>query len=165
MEEELNRQHSCCFTGHRPEKLIQSKSEIIPLLENAIDRAISNGFTTFITGMARGTDIWAAKIVLERKKSNPNLRLVCAVPFPGFERSRSFAETAEYKEVIDGSDEVSNISRSFSAYCFQKRNAWMVDRSGLVIAVCSGVPSGTKNTIKYAERCGVGIENVLECCD
>ncbi len=161
MEEETNRQHICCFTGHRPEKLTQSKNEIVPLLEHAIDRAILNGFTTFITGMARGIDIWAAKIVLERKKSNPNLKLVCAVPFPGFERSRSSAEAAEYREIIKGSDEVSNISRNFSSYCFQKRNVWMVDRSGLVIAVCNGLPSGTKNTIKYAERCGIGVDNIL----
>ena len=38
----------------------------------------------------------------------------------------------------------------------------MVDHSNLVIAVWNGTPSGTKNTIDYAERKGVKVVNVLE---
>lgn len=84
MENE-KRLHRCCFTGHRPEKLSLSEAEVKSLLENAIDTAIENGFTTFITGMAKGTDIWAAEIVLEKKKHNTALHLICAIPHPGFE--------------------------------------------------------------------------------
>ena len=50
-ESENLRKRRCCFTGHRPEKLSLSESEVKPLLEKAIDTAIENGFTTFITGM------------------------------------------------------------------------------------------------------------------
>ena len=66
MENE-KRLHRCCFTGHRPEKLCLSESEVKPLLEKAIDNAIADGYVTFITGMAKGTDIWAAKLCLKRK--------------------------------------------------------------------------------------------------
>ena len=59
--------HRCCFTGHRPEKLSLSETEVKPLLEKAIDTAIQNGYTTFITGMAPGVDIWAAEIVLKKE--------------------------------------------------------------------------------------------------
>ena len=45
--------------------------------------------------------------------------------------------------------------------CYQKRNEWMVDRSSLVIAVWNGQPSGTKNTIDYANRKGTNVVNVL----
>ena len=61
------RLHRCCFTGHRPEKLSLSEAEVKSLLENAIDTAIENGFTTFITGMASGVDIWWLKLCLKRK--------------------------------------------------------------------------------------------------
>ena len=54
------RLHCCCFTGHRPEKLSLSEAEVKALLEKDVDTAIENGFTTFITGMAPGVDIWAA---------------------------------------------------------------------------------------------------------
>lgn len=65
--ENNKKQHRCCFTGHRPNKLNYSESEIKPLLEKAIDNAIADGYVTFITGMAKGTDIWAAEIVLQKK--------------------------------------------------------------------------------------------------
>ena len=38
----------------------------------------------------------------------------------------------------------------------------MVDRSSLVIAVWNGQPSGTKNTIDYADRKDVKVVNVLD---
>ena len=68
----------CCFTGHRPEKLSISETEARPLLEKAIDTAIGNGFTTFITGMAQGIDIWAAEIVLQKRNHNAALHLQSA---------------------------------------------------------------------------------------
>ena len=79
------RLHRCCFTGHRPEKLIRSEAEIKKDLEAAILQAINDGFVTFITGMARGVDIWAAEIVLQLRKQNPNLHLIAASPYEGFE--------------------------------------------------------------------------------
>lgn len=162
MNEENKRLKRCCFTGHRPGKMQQTEAEVIPLLETAIDNAISEGFRTFITGMARGTDIWAARIVLERRASNPDIKLVCALPHPGFEKGRSYAEVAEFQRIVESSDYVCTVSKSFSASCYQRRNEWMVDRSSLVIAVYNGLPSGTGNTVGYAKRCGVRVENILE---
>ena len=95
------RLHRCCFTGHRPEKLSLSEAEVKPLLEKAIDTAIENGFTTFITGMAPGVDIWAAEIVLKKRKHNTALHLICAVPHPGFEKRKTKYEAERYKKIID----------------------------------------------------------------
>ena len=77
--------HRCCFTGHRPEKLFLIDSEIIKELEKEICRAVADGFTTFISGMARGVDIWAAEIVLKLRKKNKQIHLICASPYEGFE--------------------------------------------------------------------------------
>ena len=38
----------------------------------------------------------------------------------------------------------------------------MVDRSNLVIAVFNGQKNGTKNTVDYAFRKGIGVINVLD---
>lgn len=77
--------HRCCFTGHRPEKLFLVDSEIIKELEREIKAAIERGYTTFILGMARGVDIWAAEIVLKLRKKNKDLHLICAFPYERFE--------------------------------------------------------------------------------
>ena len=129
------RQHRCCFTGHRPNKLDYSENEIKPLLKTAIDNAISEGYETFITAMADGVDIWAAEIVLEKKKRNDALRLICAIPHPDFEKRRGFFEERRYNRILKNADYVTIISDHYYRACYQKRNEWMVDRSSLVIAV------------------------------
>ena len=159
MENE-KRLHRCCFTGHRPEKLSLSEAEVKSLLEKAIDTAIENGFTTFITGMAPGVDIWAAEIVLEKKKHNAALHLICAVPHPGFEKRKTKYEEERYKKIIDNADYTQMICDYYFRACYQRRNEFMVDHSNLVIAVWNGEKSGTKNTIDYAERKGVKVVSV-----
>lgn len=88
MNDSQKQLHTCCLTGHRPQKLGLSEAETKTLLEKAIDMAIGNGFTTFITGMAPGVDIWAAEIILEKSKHNSTLHLICAIPHPGFEKKK-----------------------------------------------------------------------------
>lgn len=154
--------HRCCFTGHRPDKIELGEKEIKPLLEKAIDKAISEGFVTFITGMAMGTDIWAAEIVLDRKKKNKNLHLICALPHPGFENRRNFTEKIRFSKIIKKADLVKEINDHYFTGCYQVRNEWMVDRSNLVIAVFNGQKSGTKNTVDYAIKKGININNVLQ---
>lgn len=161
MQNDINL-HCCCFTGHCPEKLKYSEEEIKPLLADAIDRAIADGYTTFITGMAPGTDIWAAELVLEKKKQNGELCLICAVPHPGFGRRKSAREAERYSSIIRHADSILTICSRYSSACYQRRNKFMVDMPRLVIAVWSGAPSGTKNTVHYAAARGARTVNVLD---
>ncbi len=153
---------SCCFTGHRPDKMELGEKEIKPLLEKAIDKAIENGYVNFITGMAMGTDIWAAEIVLDRKMINKELKLICALPHPNFDSRRSAAEKTRFNKIIEKADYVEEINDHYYAGCYQVRNEWMVGRSNLVIAVFNGQKSGTKNTVDYAKRKGIEIANMLD---
>jgi len=163
MVDELElRKHRCCFTGHRPEKMEMGEKDIKLLLEKAIDDAVSNGIITFITGMAIGTDIWAAEIVLEKKKTNKELHLICALPHPNFDSRRSITEKMKFSKIIKKADVVREINNHYFNGCYQVRNEWMVDRSNLVIAVFNGQRSGTKNTVDYAYKKGVRVINVLE---
>lgn len=156
------KEYRCCFTGHRPNKIGFSEQVIKELLENAIDEAIENGYVTFISGMAMGTDIWAAEIILSKKKMNKNLHLICALPHPGFEKRRSITEKLRFEQILKNADLIVNINNSYFNGCYQVRNEWMVDRSSLVIAVFNGQKSGTKNTIDYARKRGVLVKNVLK---
>ena len=155
MTEAEMRSHRCCFTGHRPDKLTRSKEQITKDLTIAIDKAISDGFQTFISGMAMGVDIWAAQIVLEKKNVLPGLHLICALPFPEFGDRWSSQWSDVYNEIIRQADLVKSISQSFSYASYQKRNEWMVNHSGRVIAVYNGSAGGTRNTVEYAERYNV----------
>ncbi len=156
------REHRCCFTGHRPGKISLKEREMKRLLETAIDAAIAHGYVTFISGMAQGTDIYAAEIILEKRRTNNDLHLICALPHPDFESRRSLYEKLRFERIIRKADFVKEVNDHYFTGCYQVRNKWMVDHSSLVIAVFNGQKGGTKNTIDYAVQKGIRIINVLE---
>lgn len=152
MTEEEKRLHRVCFTGHRPEKLTQSESEIFAGLEREIKKAYADGINVFITGMARGVDIWAAEIVLKLRKEHGDIKLICASPYEGFEKKWSADWQKRYNAIWESADLKKFICPGFSMGCFQIRNEWMVNHSARVIAVSNGEKGGTKNTIDYARK-------------
>lgn len=157
MTEIEKRMHRVCFTGHRPEKLSRDERIIKKDLENQIYRAIADGLHVFITGMARGVDIWVAEIVLKLRDTGYPVKLMCACPYDGFEQGWGKEWQEQYREILAAADLVKYISPSYSRSCFQIRNEWMVDHAARVIAVFNGERSGTKNTIDYARKVGVPV--------
>lgn len=157
MTEAEKRKRRLCFTGHRPEKLHSDEATVCTVLSNAIDAAIADGFATFITGMARGVDIWAAEIVLARKADNSEIRLICALPHPDFEKRWNAQWQARYNVILQQADLVRVIYPEFSMASYQARNEWMVDHSARVIAIYNGAPGGTAKTVAYAERNGIEV--------
>lgn len=149
-------ENAVCFTGHRPEKLLNSEENIKKELEFQIRMAVSEGFTTFISGMARGTDIWAAQIILRLKSEYP-IRLVCACPYEGFENGWKDEWKNEYRRILNECDSVEFTSKYYSRVCFKCRNEWMVNHSRRVIAVFNGSKGGTLNTINYARKLDIPI--------
>ncbi len=158
--EEEKRLHRCCFTGHRPEKLSRSECKIKLELVREISSAVEDDFTVFISGMARGVDIWAAEIVLQLRENGVPVRLICACPYPGFEKNWSSSWRTRYAAILRSADLVRFISPCYSPRCFQIRNEWMVEHSSKVIAVFNGQPGGTKNTIEYAQQQGVPVRDI-----
>lgn len=162
MTEAEKRSKRLCFTGHRPDKLKGDEAAIYTALGNAIDEAIADGFQTFITGMAWGVDIWAAEIVLERRAMNPTLHLICALPYPQFEKRMPAEWLPRYHAVLQQADLKRSICENSSKWCYQKRNEWMVDHSALLLAVYNGCSGGTRNTIQYAQKVGIQIKVIRE---
>lgn len=157
--EEIERKTACCFTGHRPEKLRRTESEVISTLKEAIDEAVSDGYRTFISGMSRGVDIWAAEEIIRRKKDGEDLKLICAPAFVGAENSWGKEWKSRYTQVISQADGFYCVEEKYTGlHIYQKRDEWMVDNSGLVLAVYDGERGGTRNTIEYALKNGVKVE-------
>ena len=158
MTEERKKVTSLLFTGHKTTKLHRTEGDIKMDLEEAIKIAISNGYSTFITGMAYGVDIWAGEIVVRLRETNPDLHLIAAIPFPDFSARWSSEWKGRYEELLKRADLIKVICPSYNAGAYQRRNEWMVDHSAHAIAVFNGEKSGTKNTVDYAQKHGVQIE-------
>ena len=80
----------CAFTGHRPKKLPWGYNETdlrCTALKSALAAQIAKlaaaGYTGFLSGMAEGTDTWAALAVLTLKQQLPALELHGVLPCQG----------------------------------------------------------------------------------
>ncbi len=136
------------------------EAAVVAALQKEIHQAIADGLNVFISGMARGVDLWAAEAVLRLRDADHSVKLICASPYPGFEERWSREWQGRYRQVMAQADLVRFISPGYHPACFQRRNEWMVDHAARVIAVWNGQPSGTKNTIDYAARRGVPIVTI-----
>lgn len=123
MTETELRKHRCCFSGHRPEKLKITEKELARLLEVEIKRAVASGFTTYITGMARGTDLVAAEIVLRLRERDDRLKLICALPHPGFGQHWGGGWSERSQRVLARVDLTRTICPSFSYAAYQARKS------------------------------------------
>ena len=162
IDEHKQKNHTCCFTGHRPQKLHLPENEVRSLLKKAIQQAISDGFTIFISGVALGVDLWAAEIVLDEKTKNQDIQLWCASPYKGFELRWRESEQNSYNKIMETADYVKYVCKRYVPSCFQTRNIYMVDRSCRVIAAFNGEKGGTKNTIDYALKKDVEVINIFD---
>lgn len=157
-----------CFTGHRPKGLpwgYDETKESCILFKNVmfsiIEKAIINGYTYFISGMALGIDMICAEIVLELKKKYKNVVLECAIPCINQEKQWPISAQERYKKILHKADIVHYVSKEeYLNSCMNDRNKYMVEQSDVVIAVWNGKPSGTGNTVKMAKLSGKKIKVV-----
>ena len=154
---DLDKSNICCFTGHRPERLEMPESKVIKWLNEQVDREISDGCTTFISGMQRGVDIWGAEAVLKHKKDNPQIKLIAACAFKGMEGRWEESWKDRYKKILSEADEIHYIGDHPGRDAFFERDEWMVDHAGRLIGVFTGAPGGTLKTINYAKKKGLKV--------
>ena len=155
-----NRDITCCFSGHRPQKLHQSEDEVRAGLERAILQAFNDGYRYFITGMAMGVDIWAGEIVLKLRDANPDMRLIAAVPYPGQEKHFPNEWKMRYAGLMEKCDMAEILADKYSKGVYHLRDRWMVDHSRRLIAVYNGEPGGTAVTISYAKKEGLELRGI-----
>ena len=152
---------TCCFTGHRPEKLgLRRGGTAETALKNRITGAVlrliqERGVRHFISGMALGVDTYAAQSVLKMRELYPDITLECAVPCRGQEKRWKKEDRDVYAEILSRADRVTVLQEHYTPFCMQLRDAYMVENADIVLAVWDGGASGgTAYTVKCAEKLG-----------
>jgi uncharacterized phage-like protein YoqJ len=164
--DEIIREKTVCFSGHRTEKLPpvcqtdEGRRVLASFIVSAVEESIEAGYDTFITGGARGIDLWAAMIIVGMKADRPSagLKLVTAVPYRNQNAGLVGRELFDYGLMIDQSDCVVYISDAYTSDCLRRRNRYMIDRSSKLIAVLANPKSGTAQTIRMARESGIEVK-------
>jgi len=158
----LMNQLTCAFTGHRPSKFPWKNDESDPrctalrlVLAERIEKLAERGVTGFLCGMAEGTDLWCAEIVLAMRKKNPAMKLHCILPCKEQADKWSASSQERYRSILDRADSVVYVNRDYHKNCMLERNRFMVEYASVLLAVYSGARrSGTGATINYARKLG-----------
>ncbi|MDO5560355.1 MAG: SLOG family protein [Oscillospiraceae bacterium] len=154
-----------CFSGHRPEKLPgkgdDKREETIyikKILTEKIRLCISDGYTEFISGVARGIDLWAAQTVLRMKAVYPSVILRCVKPVS--DQGINFPDNDKLllDFILSNADDVICTCQSYTRNCYMIRNRYMVDHSDKLIAFVKNYRSGTGQTINYAMKLNKNVD-------
>lgn len=156
---EISRERTCCFTGHRPAKLPwrtdEQDSRCLALkrsMEREIEGLYLRGFRHFISGMARGADLFFAEAVLMVKEKYPELSLEGAVPCPTQADRWPESERLRWRRILDCCDLETLVQQNYNRWCMHRRDRYMVDRSSAILTVFNGSSGGTKYTLDYAAQ-------------
>ena len=148
----------CMFTGHRPKGLPFGYNEkdsrckkLKKMLKKLIVHKIQEENTTaFLSGMALGTDMFAAEIILELKRKFRDITLIAVLPCRTQAARWNKEAIARYEHILAKCDKVIVLQEEYTPSCMHKRNLYMVEHSDGAIAVWSGTEGGTANTIRFA---------------
>lgn len=153
------RQESCCFTGHRPQKLPwgydETDTRCVELkkrISNAVLWAYQEGYRHFLCGMAQGCDLYFCEAVLALREIHPEITVEAAIPCPTQADAWPEAERQRYRCLLERCDMETVVSDRYSPSCMQRRDRYMVDHSMLLIAAFDGSAGGTRYTVEYALR-------------
>ena len=152
----------CALTGHRPKKFPWGYDEtdtrcaaLKKALVEQVAKLVNAGYTDFLSGMAEGTDTWAALAVLDLKKENPALKLHCVLPCEGQADLWSVSARERYCSILKQADSVLYVSREYSKDCMLKRNRFLVNYAACLLAIYNGEQrGGTAMTVRYARKLG-----------
>ena len=158
----ISKLSSCAFTGHRPRSFSFGYREDSPefcrlqeRIRNTIVQVCNAGCRVFYCGMAEGVDLWCGEIVLNmREQFDPPLRIIPVVPFLAQPDHMTERNKQRYYRIMQASEERYLVSRTFSRFCYRKRNQFLVDSADALIAVYREEEehSGTAQTMRYAEQ-------------
>ena len=138
-------------TGHRPEKLGGYEPD-------AVTRRYELALWFFqharpehvISGVALGWDQAVAVAAYDL-----GIPFTAAVPFAGQESRWPLRSQEIYRELLRVAARVVIVSEGgFSARAMQRRNEWVVDNCGALVALWDGSSGGTGNCVAYAYKIG-----------
>lgn len=155
----INPDNTCCFTGHRPEKLPWRYNEDDPRckrlkikLYDIVDALYFSGIRHFICGMAKGCDMFFAEAVLKLRKEHPEVSIEAAIPCLSQTINWKDKEIRRYNDIIMQCDYKTLVQKEYTKDCMLKRNKYMVDNSSVLVAVYDGKMGGTAYTVNYAQK-------------
>ena len=161
----MERETTCCFTGHRPDKLPWRDDEWDPRCQElkerlaaALEEAYDKGMRHFICGMARGADFYFCEAALALRDRRPGVTVEAALPCEEQAARWKERDRNRYFRLVAQCDYETMVQHHYDKGCMLRRDRYMVERSAMIIAVYGGVLGGTMYTLSYAMKKGLELK-------
>jgi len=151
---------TACFTGHREMKM--ATGEVKRRLSELLDILISRGVLFYGCGGAWGFDFLAAEMVIEKKKTNPAVKLILVLPCKDQDKGWRPEQQATYAYIKTQADKTVYTAEKYFRGCMHKRNRHLVDNSKFCISLLEKHQGGTYYTFQYAMDKGLTIYNLSD---
>lgn len=156
----LNRNFTCCFTGHR--QILPEHVCALPMaVETAIRELIAQGYFIFAAGGAMGFDTLAAETVLALKSDFPHLRLIIVAPCADQADNWAAPDRRRYERLREASDDYICLKASYTPDCMRRRNHCLVEMSSACLAYCLRPHTGSAQTVAFADAQGLEIVDIV----
>ena len=150
----MEREKTCCFTGHRPNKLPWGENENDPrclalkeAIQKQVEKAYDKGYRHFICGMAKGCDFYFCEAAQLLRDQRPGVTVEAAIPCESQADKWSEKDRERYFRLVE-----TVVQHHYDRGCMLRRNRYMVDHSSLLIAAFDGTLGGTMYTVTYAMK-------------
>lgn len=165
--DDITRELSCSFTGHRVSKLPWHDDESDPRcveLKNKIRAAVAamydSGKRHFLCGMATGCDLYFCEALISMREVFSDITIEAVLPWQ--DQSEKWVDfwRERHSSLLAECDYQTIIQTEYSSDCMTRRNQYMIDSSSALIACYDGKPGGTQQTMLYAMRQGLCIVQI-----
>ncbi len=161
----MEREKTCCFSGHRPSKLPWREDEQDPRcialkvsIRRAVEGAYEKGYRHFICGMAQGCDFYFCEAVQALRGLRSDVTVEAAIPCEEQAQRWPERDRERYFDLVGQCDFETMVQHHYDRGCMLRRNRYMVDRSNLLIAAFDGTLGGTMYTVTYAMKQNIEVE-------
>ena len=156
----MERDKTCCFTGHRSIPY-RHMMELNTLLTETISALAAGGIRVFRTGGAVGFDTLAALKILDlREKLGIKLELI--LPCRNQTHGWSARDKKYYNYILSSCDRFVYISDVYTRDCMLERDRTLVEGCARCVAYCKKNSGGTAYTMSYALKKGIEVINLAE---
>lgn len=150
-------QFGCGFVGCRPTRFrfkYKENHSLCKKIKGALREQATVlyglGVRSFYIGADLGVPLWAGEELLRLKADPafPDLRLICAIPFLGFDKNWDSVNRSRLRKLLAACDEVPGIRPDDHPSAYRQRDYFVVDHCRSLVAVFDN---------DYRESTGVGV--------
>ena len=117
---------------------LQADETALSALWNLLLELYHNGCCSFVCGMGPGIAVRCAEAVEELRQRASKVKLLCVLPFQGYEEGREEAEKRLFRKLLLHADRVTVVSQaSDRAGCLLEQERQLIHRADALIVLCA----------------------------